>query len=92
MALKQFLDNHKKIIILIVVFIVSLFIYRYFWEKKNILVDINLVDSDKISSNRKKLGELELSSIDISKLLKNDVPDDTQDKFDKLKKCICEQK
>jgi hypothetical protein len=64
MSSRSFLNKNKKIIILIGIVIIAFVIYRYFWEKRNILVDINLdYTNDYESDIRKLLTDNTISNI-----------------------------
>jgi short subunit fatty acids transporter len=67
MSSRSFLNKNKKIIILFGIIIIAFVIYRYFWEKRNILVDINLDYMDDYESDIRKL----LTDNTISNIINN---------------------
>jgi len=42
MGFTEFFNEHKKIIIVILILIVAFIIYRYFWENKSVTNDLDI--------------------------------------------------
>lgn len=87
MSLRNLLNKHKKFIILISIVIIAFFIYRYFWEKKNILVDINLNPAGNYETNIKDL----ITEENISKLISSNNTNSNNQTCDCNKICNCDQ-
>ncbi|XWV24779.1 hypothetical protein QJ856_gp1004 [Tupanvirus deep ocean] len=57
MALRNFYDEHKKIIIIVGLIIIAFIIYRYFWEEKSFTKDFSITNlENRIDQLEQSIG------------------------------------